>query len=134
MPFHGQGMNAAFESCARLNEMLDQDDWSSGFESFEKSRKPDTDAIAEMALDNYIQMRSSVIDDDYLLKRELALALERRWPDRFIPRYSMVMFHTLPYAEARRKADKQDQIINQLLAGLDSVDNVDFGLADRLLG
>ena len=134
VPFHGQGMNVAFESCARLNEMLDQDDWSSAFESFEKSRKPDTDAIAGMALDNYIQMRSSVIDDDYLLKRELALALERRWPDRFIPRYSMVMFHTLPYAEALRRADEQDQIIDQLLASVGSVDAVDFELADRLLG
>ena len=133
VPFHGSGMNAAFESCDRLDEYLAMDDWSEAFDGFQRSRKPDTDAIAEMALDNYIQMRSSVIDERYLLKRELALELERRWPDRFIPRYSMVMFHTMPYAEAQERAGRQDVVMEQLLVGVASLDEVDFELADRLL-
>ena len=133
VPFHGQGMNAAFESCARLDQFLDMDDWATAFAAFQRSRKPDTDAIAEMALDNYTQMRSSVIDDRYLLKRALAMELERRWPQRFIPRYSMVMFHTMPYAKAQETAARQDLVMEQLLSGVGSVEEVDFEFADRLL-
>jgi len=134
VPFHGQGMNAAFESCHRLDEAMADENWADAFESFATARKPDTDAIAEMALDNYVQMRSSVIDDHYLLKRELALELERRWPHRFIPRYSLVMFHTLPYAQALAQANRQETILETLIEQAKRVDDVDFDLADELLG
>ncbi len=133
VPFHGQGMNAAFESCDRLDEWLDLPDRAEAFQRFQETRKPNTDAIAQMALDNYVQMRSSVIDDHYLLKRAVALELERRWPDRFVPRYSMVMFHTLPYAEALERARRQDDILERLVAHRDHVEQVDWDEADRLL-
>jgi len=133
VPFHGQGMNAAFESCDRLDEWLDDPDRARAFQAFQDSRKPDTDAIARMALDNYVQMRSSVIDERYLLKRAVALELERRQPDRFIPRYSLVMFHTIPYAQAFERAERQDRILEQLVRGVDSPADVDFEAADRML-
>ncbi len=86
-----------------------------------------------MALDNYVQMRSSVIDDRYLLKRQVALELERRQPARFVPRYSLVMFHTIPYAEALETADRQDRVLEALIEGRSSIDEIDFVTADGLL-
>ena len=93
----------------------------------------DVDAIADMALDNYVEMRSSVRDQGYRLRRELALELERRFPDEFTPRYSMVMFHTLPYAEAKRRAATQAEVLAQLTAEADSIEDVDFDLAEQLV-
>lgn len=135
VPFHGQGMNAAFESCSVLMSAIERHphDWASAFSEFEAIRKPDVDAIADMALDNYVEMRSSVRDDRYVLKRELALELERRWPDRFIPRYSMVMFSTMPYAEAQRRAEVQAGVLDELTAGASGIEDVDFERARELV-
>ena len=135
VPFHGQGMNAALESCKVLMACLEEfpDDWAAAFRTFERVRKPDVDAIADMALDNYVEMRSSVSDEGYQLRRELALELERRFPEEFTPRYSMVMFRTLPYAEAQRRAAAQAEVLTQLTEGVDSLDEVDFELAEELV-
>lgn len=135
VPFHGQGMNAAFESCRVLMESLRRHphNWEAAFVEFEAARKPDTDAIAQMALDNYLEMRSSVRDDRYVLRRQLALELERRWPEQFVPRYSMVMFRTLPYAEAQRRAAVQAEILRELTEGVDSLEQVDFAKAAQLV-
>jgi len=80
VPFHGQGMNAALESVRALDRHLREqpDDVAGAFMAYEAERKPDGDAIAEMALNNYVEMRAGVIDPDYLAKRELALELEQR--------------------------------------------------------
>ncbi len=117
VPFHGQGMNAALESVRALDRHIGEhgDDLEAAFLAYEKERKPDADAIADMALDNYIEMRSGVIDPDYLAKRELALELERRHPDHIRPRYNMVMFSTIPYAEAQRRAIYQGELITSAL-------------------
>jgi len=135
VPFHGQGMNAALESCKVLMACLDEysDDWAEAFRTFQRVRKPDVDAIADMALDNYVEMRSSVRDEGYRLRRELALELERRFPDEFTPRYSLVMFRTLPYAEAKRRAEAQAEVLARLTEGIDSIDDVDFEVAERLV-
>jgi kynurenine 3-monooxygenase len=134
VPFHGQGMNAAFEDCSSFNAQLQQnDDWQSVFERFARDRKPNADAIAEMALENYVEMRSSVRDARFQLKKELSFRLEERHPDRFIPRYSMVMFHSIPYAEAQRRGAIQEQILDQLVAGKATIDDIDFARADELI-
>lgn len=134
VPFHGQGMNAAMESCKVLTACLqDQDDWSEAFATFERLRKHDTDAIADMALDNYVEMRSAVREEGYQLQRELALELERRFPEQFIPRYAMVMFHTIPYAEAQRKATVQAAILRELTIEAESIEDVDFVVAEQLI-
>ena len=119
VPFHGQGMNAAFEDCAVLDALLErQADWPAVFAQFEQSRRPNAAAIAQMALENYIEMRDAVLDARFVRRRDLALGLERRFPDRFIPRYSMVMFHPeIPYAEALRRGALQAQLLDELDPG-----------------
>jgi len=113
VPFHGQGMNAALESVRALHHHMvaSPDDLAAAFRAYEADRKPNGDAIADMALDNYIEMRSGVIDPDYLARRSLALELEQRHPDHLSPRYNMVMFSTMPYAEAQSRAATQGEII-----------------------
>ena len=105
------------------------DDVAGAFQRYETSRKPDADAIARMALDNYIEMRAGVVDPDYVARRALALELERRHPTHLSPRYNMVMFSTMPYAEAHRRAARQSEIIGDALAdpGVD-IDSLVRGL------
>ena len=119
VPFHGQGMNAAFEDCTALDELLAAGgDWQSLFEQFERLRRPNTEAIARMALENYSEMRDAVLDAAFVRRKALAMALERRFPDRFIPRYAMVMFHPeIPYAEALRRGEVQARLLEELDAG-----------------
>ena len=123
VPFHGQGMNAAFEDCVVLDELLAeargsspaQPDWRSLFAEFERVRRPDTAAIARMALENYTEMRDTVLDARFVRRKAIAMALERRFPQRFIPRYSMVMFHPeIPYSQAQRRGLAQDQVLDAL--------------------
>lgn len=118
VPFHGQGMNAAMESVRTLDRHLRAapDDLAEAFRRYETERKPDADAIADMALDNYVEMRAGVVDPDYLAKRSLALELERRHPEHLAPRYNMVMFSTMPYSEAKSRAERQAQIIAAAVA------------------
>jgi kynurenine 3-monooxygenase len=135
VPFHGQGMNAAFEDCGALDRYLEDPDrpWNEVFAKFEERRRPNTDAIADMALENYVEMRSTVREPKFQLKKDLAFRLEERHPGRFIPRYSMVMFHTIPYAEAKRRGAIQEEILDELTIGATSVDEVDLARADRLI-
>jgi len=116
VPFHGQGMNAAFEDCRVLDDLFDQHDtWDSLFADFERARLPNTNAIAQMALENYVEMRDTVRDPTYLRRKTLAMELERRFPDHFIPRYSMVMFHPeISYAAALRRGAVQGRILAEL--------------------
>lgn len=105
VPFHGQGMNCAFEDCAELMRLMDQHEhWAGLFQAFEAERRPNTDAIARMALENYVEMRSAVLDEDYRARKKAAEALQRQDPG-FMPRYSMVMFHPeITYLEALERA------------------------------
>ncbi len=135
VPFHGQGMNAGFEDCVALDGCIERHgiDWSSVFAEFEAERKPNAEAIADMALENYVEMRDSVRDSKFLLKKELAWKLEELYPDSFIPRYSMVMFHLLPYAEAYRRGKIQAAILEELTTSAKTVNEVDFARAERLI-
>ena len=122
VPFHGQGMNAAFEDCAMLDSMLESTgaaagNWAETFTKFNGARREDAQAIAEMALENYSEMRSGVLDARFLRQKGWALQLERLYPGRFIPRYSMVMFHPeISYSEALRRGRVQQQILDVLEA------------------
>ncbi|MGH9315933.1 MAG: FAD-dependent oxidoreductase [Thermoanaerobaculia bacterium] len=135
VPFHGQGMNAAFEDCSGIDRCLRDPDrpWNEVFAEFERRRRPNTDAIADMALENYIEMRSTVREPKFQLKKDLSFRLEERHPRRFIPRYSMVMFHTIPYAEAKWRGAIQEGILDELTSWATSLDQVDFARADRLI-
>jgi kynurenine 3-monooxygenase len=140
VPFHGQGMNAAFEDCVELDELIARHpagrghDWPAIFAAFEAARAPNARAIAEMALENYREMRDEVRDAKFRLRAALSFELERRFPGRFIPRYSMVMFHPeIPYAEAQRRGLAQARILHNLTATADRMGDVDFGLAATLV-
>ena len=135
VPFHGQGMNAAFEDCSVLENLLDRysDDWEQVNPQFSRLRKPDADAIADMAIENYITMRSTVNDPKYSLKKEVGFELERRLPELFVPRYSMVMFHTMPYSEAQTKGAIQAEILDMIVANADGVDDVNWDHAEKLV-
>ncbi|HEX5340128.1 MAG TPA: NAD(P)/FAD-dependent oxidoreductase [Gammaproteobacteria bacterium] len=135
VPFHGQGMNCAFEDCLILDQCIAQhgDDWQQVFAAFENRRKPDTAAIAAMALENYIEMRDAVRSPTFHLQKKLGFLLEERHPGIFVPRYSMVMFHHLPYAEAQRRGEVQQRILDELTAQAERIEDVDMALADALV-
>ena len=131
VPFHGQGMNAGFEDAAELAALLvtQPEDPEAVFAEFEVRRKPNADAIAAMSLANYIEMRDGVADPHYLLKRELAAALTERVPERFMSRYRMVSFTTLPYATCVARDRQQTALMEAILAGYDSLGGIDLDAA-----
>jgi kynurenine 3-monooxygenase len=134
VPFHGQGMNCCFEDCIEFDAAVARHaSWETVFAEFGAARKPNTDAIAAMALENYMEMRESVADPKFQLQQALSLELERRFPRRFIPRYSMVMFHhEIPYLTAQRRGAAQSAILSDLTHGaIDALPKVDFDRAER---
>ncbi|MEM9788813.1 MAG: NAD(P)/FAD-dependent oxidoreductase [Planctomycetota bacterium] len=135
VPFHGQGMNAGMESCRLLDRAIaaHPDDTATAFATFAAGRRPDADAIADMAIDNYVEMRSDVMDPDYLLRRDLALALEERFPDRIAARYGMVTFTTMPYAEVVARNERQQEVFRTLIDTATDLDDVDWARAERLV-
>jgi kynurenine 3-monooxygenase len=135
VPFHGQGMNCGFEDCVALDQCLEQyTNWQDIFQQFQLQRKPNSDAIADMALENYIEMRSSVEDEKFHLKKQIAFKLEKLYPHKFIPRYSMVMFHCNPYHDAQNKGLIQNKILNELSKHINNINQLDLELADKLVG
>jgi kynurenine 3-monooxygenase len=117
VPFFGQGMNAGFEDCRIFNEMINGfDDWKTLFEEFQKLRKPNTDAIAQLALDNFIEMRDLVADDNFLLRKKIEAKLHEHFPDKWIPLYTMVTFRDdLSYSHAYQTGLKQKQIMDVVM-------------------
>lgn len=135
VPFHGQGMNAAFEDCLVLDRLLDEfgPDWPAVFAAFSTRRKPDAEAIADMALENYVEMRDSVRDPKFHLQKAVGWELENRLPDLFIPRYEMVMFHPeIPYAEAQRRGAIQKALLAEVTAQAETLEEVDLNHAESL--
>lgn len=135
VPFHGQGMNAAFEDCAAFMDCIEDPDrdWQQVFTDFQQRRVANANAIADMALENYGIMRESVRNPRFLLRKALEHELERRHPGQFVARYSMVMFHRIPYAEAYRRGQVQDEILEHLLDGIDTIEEVDYREAGHLI-
>lgn len=119
VPFYGQGMNAGFEDCRILNTLLDQhqDNWEKVLPAFQQSRKPDADAIAQLALDNFIEMRDLVADADFLLRKKIEAKLHQLYPDRWIPLYSMVTFYdNISYSDAYATGQKQKKIMDEVMS------------------
>jgi kynurenine 3-monooxygenase len=122
VPFYGQGMNCCFEDCFVLDSRLDgaPEDWSSVMRRFYELRKPNADAIARLAVANFLEMRSKVVDPYFLRKKKIEAALHDMFPDRWIPLYTMVTFTTIPYAESMQRARAQDDLLDAI--GLDIVE------------
>jgi len=132
VPFYGQGMIAGFEDCYILNRMLDQfdDDWSRVLPAFQENRKPDANAIAELALENFVVMRDKVADEEFLLRKKIEAHLHDLYPDKWIPLYSMVTFNEdIRYSEALRLGRKQRDIMATVMKSItpdQNWQNLDF--------
>ena len=132
VPFHGQGMNLAFEDCVLLDKIIrDQhDDWPNIFARFEAEQLANANAIADMALDNYLEMRDTVRNSKFALRKALAFELEARLPGHFVPRYSMVMFHAeIPYLLAQQRGEVQKALLEEFTQNADSIDEIDLDKA-----
>jgi kynurenine 3-monooxygenase len=116
-PFHGQGMNCGFEDAVVMAELLADSGMqlADAFALFQRIRKPNADAIAAMTLENYVEMRDSVVDPAYVAKLELGKRLAERAPQHFMPRYRMVTFTQWSYAYAYERGRAQDRLLEQLL-------------------
>ncbi|MDH3547536.1 MAG: FAD-dependent monooxygenase [Gammaproteobacteria bacterium] len=134
VPFHGQGMNLAFEDCALLDRLVTNlgTDWQRIFRTFENTQLMNANAIAEMALENYIEMRDTVRDPNFALRKALAFELERRLPEYFIPRYAMVMFHAdIPYLVVQERGEVQSLLLEEFTRDADNLDAVDIDRAAK---
>ncbi|TYB73931.1 FAD-dependent monooxygenase [Bizionia gelidisalsuginis] len=119
VPFYGQGMNASFEDVVEFDKFLDLDftTWERVFEAFEKSRKQDTDAIADLAIDNFHEMKGHVNHTDFREKRSLEMAFEKQFPNDYSSKYSLVTFNEkIGYREAMLRGRAQDKAILNMLA------------------
>ena len=135
VPFFGQGMNCGFEDCTVLSEWMDRSpqDWVSQLEPYFHSRKPNSDAIADLAVDNFIEMRDRVGDPKFLLKKEVEKILQNRFPEKYISRYGLVTFSRHPYSVALEAGKIQEKILEQLCSGLSNPNDVDLRLAEKLI-
>ncbi len=134
VPFHGQGMNCAFEDCVALaRHIANAGDFTAAFAAFEAERLPNARAIQQMALENYLEMRDRVDDADYLLQRELERLLAIRYPDRFVPRYAMVTFHRIPYATAFARGAIQRELLVAATLGKSRIEDVDLEMLDWVI-
>ena len=135
VPFFGQGINCGFEDCSCLLELLDRHgaDWQLIFQEFEKARKINTDAIADMAVENFVEMRDRVADPRFLFRKKVELALEAKYPQFFVPKYAMVTFHRIPYATALHRGQSQDRMLSELCDSIDRVEDLDWNKADKLI-
>lgn len=118
VPFYGQGMNAGFEDCFVLNEIIDRhqlDDWDAVFEEYTRDHAKNGLAIAELALRNFVEMRDATADDRFLLRKKLELYLMEQFPDRYLSQYQMVTFSNIPYSTALKTGDKQTAFAESLI-------------------
>jgi kynurenine 3-monooxygenase len=135
-PLFGQGMNCGFEDCVVLDGLLAEHGpqaWATVWEEFARERKPHADAIADMSLENFDELRDRVADARFLLRKEVEHRLEQDWPLEYRSRYSMVMFGDVPYRVAREAGRIQEEILDDLCDGLESAGALDVERARRLI-
>jgi len=135
VPFFGQGMNASFQDCSTLAKLMGQNknDWKTIFNTFSSVQVENGHAIADMAIENYLEMRDHVNDTEYKKRRNVELKLERMFPGQFIPRYSMVSFHQIPYAEVYQRGGKQFKIIGDVLKADPSGQSIDKDMVEKMM-
>ena len=135
VPFYGQGMNCGFEDCSVLGQCIDRfgDDWCRVFPELGRRRKPDADAIAEMAVENFIEMRDKVTHPRFQLEKKVERLLQERFPNDYIPRYSLVTFTRLPYRIAKEAGRIESRILDELCRGVERPEQVDMDRAAELV-
>lgn len=139
VPFYGQGMNCGFEDCTVFSELLNQStpkteaEWKVLFAKFTELRQPNSDAIADMAVENFVEMRDKVADKDFLMGKGLEKVLERAFPGEYRSRYSLVTFSNLPYRLAYDVGIANEKILKGLCRNLIDPDDVDLEQARLLI-
>ena len=135
VPFFGQGLNCAFEDVTVFLSLLDRlgPNWPELFARFERARKVNTDSIADLAVENFVEMRDKVADPRFLLRKKVELALEARFPGHFVPKYAMVTFHRVPYSVAEARGKIQDRMLADLCENIKTVDELDWSKAEALI-
>jgi len=128
VPFYGQGMNAAFEDCRVLNDLVKEygNNWQEIYPKFNKLRKENVEAIADLALDNFIEMRDRIGDEKFLLIKKAEMTLYEKYPDHIVSKYSMVTFSHIPYSEAKTKGEILMSIVTKYCEFISSIEEFDF--------
>jgi kynurenine 3-monooxygenase len=119
VPFYGQGANAAFEDVVELDRCLDETggDWARALLLYQRRRRANSEAIARMALENFVEMRDKVASPAFQLRKKLEHVLEGALPGRYVSRYELVSFSTTPYAEVQRRVRRQQRIVGAVVGG-----------------
>jgi len=136
VPFFGQGMNCGFEDCSVLNGLIDKHAhrWEDIMQEYQLLRKPDGDAIAELALNNFIEMRDKVADKTFLLQKKIEARFSAKYPDKWTPAYSLVTFSpNVRYSEALRRGNEQQKIMDQIMSIPDIESKWDSEEVERLI-
>ena len=142
VPFFGQGMNCGFEDCRILDELIEKydDDWTTILHEYQSLRKPDADAIADLAVNNFTEMRDKTADPKFLLQKKIEARLHEKYPDKWIPAYSQVTFSPhIRYSEALRRGQQQEAIMQEVmkLPGIEQKwdsEEVEKIIVDKLIG
>jgi kynurenine 3-monooxygenase len=134
VPFFGQGMNAGFEDCTVLMDILDRvQGWEAAFAELTRTRRPDADAIADLAIENFVEMRDKVADPEFVLWKDVEAELSRRFPGEYRSRYQLVTFTRIPYRVAQEAGRVQFDLLRELTRTARSASDVDYSLAERLV-
>ncbi|MBN9229378.1 MAG: kynurenine 3-monooxygenase [Legionella sp. 40-6] len=135
VPFFGQGMNSAFEDCRILNELLDthHDSWDKVMPAFYQQRKPNTDAVAQMSMDNFYEIQSNIQERRFNLKKQLEHCLMERYPEYYLSKHVMVMFTNIPYVEAQIYGEIQAEFLELLCEDVESITEIDWQKVEKHL-
>jgi kynurenine 3-monooxygenase len=135
VPFFGQGMNAAFEDCRILDELLEkyQDDWQQVMPAFFNQRKSNTDAVAKLSMANYREIQSDVRNQQFLLKKAVEHELMERYPDTYISMHVLVMFTNTPYTVAQTHGDLQNAFLDEICNPINQLCEVDWNKVDLMM-
>jgi kynurenine 3-monooxygenase len=133
VPFFGQGMNCGFEDCTVLAKLLERhdDDWGKALPAYDAERKPNADAIAAMAIDNFVEMRERVGDPAFLLRKRIEHRLEQAFPSEYRSRYSMVVYSRIPYVVCQAAGAIQSLLLDAWTAEVDEAETLDLAAARR---
>ncbi|MFT4059463.1 MAG: NAD(P)/FAD-dependent oxidoreductase [Legionella sp.] len=135
VPFFGQGMNSAFEDCYVLNELLDKyyDDWAQVIPAFYQTRKMNTDAVAQMSMDNFYEIQTNICNPHFNLKKQLEQVLMQRYPNHYVSKHVLVMFTNTPYAKAQVYGDIQAEFLEMVCENAESIDDIDWIKVEKFL-
>jgi kynurenine 3-monooxygenase len=117
VPFYGQGMNAGFEGCFVLDQLMEKhgDDWLSCFNEYSKIRKPDGDGLQDLSMHNFIVMRDKTADSNFLLQKKIELRFSKKYPEKWLPLYSMISFSNIRYSKAWQIGLKQEELMKKVM-------------------